>query len=370
VTFLDRMNHRILSFIILISFPSTMTRTIATRWADVFTPKQHCLKNSLETHESKRTRRRVLATATAQVLVAAFLTITFFPCVAANAVVLHTDSTASSTYTAFPGKGLAPHNSANVPQGVSTSGPIRSTNGEIWFAVARSNSIGSVYILTNGSWRLQANFSLLGGVWNDLGAGGPSAHVGHTTLSGIANPVFLFFSSGADSPRLIVVADWRGKWVALPFLGATYGSMSTTTVLASSNTVKGGLVEAAENPCGCASPLVDTWYRFSTGIFRPSNPPGSPLLCSATTFDKLNGPSARFSAVACSDGWALVQGTAATGDNAVALFNEQSHRWVELGGINDGYCAAEDDVNVGIPTAILDGLARAIHMKLYRSGCP
>jgi len=297
------------------------------------------------------------------------MTITISRCLAANAVALHTDSISSPTYSAFHGTGIATHAATTEPEGVSTSGPIRSTNGVVWFAVARSNAIGSVYSLTNGSWRLQANFSLLGGVWNDLGAGGPSSHVGHTTLTSVANPVFLFFSTGADSPRLIVVADWRGKWKPLSFAGATYGNVGTTTVLPSSDSVHGGLVESASNPCDCASPAVDTWYRFSAGLFRPANPPGAPLPCSASTFDSINGPSATFSAFACLDGWALVQGSDAAGDNAVTMFNEQSHRWVELYGTDDGYCTAEADVLVGIPTAILDSLAHSIHLKLFPGGC-
>jgi hypothetical protein len=100
------------------------------------------------------------------------------------------------------------------------------------------------------------------------------------------------------------------------------------------------------------------------------DPPGPLLTCLVTTFEALNGPSATFSEAACMDGWALVQGTAATGDDAVALFNEQSHHWVELGGISDGFCTAEDDVNVGIPTLILKALAGKIHLKLFPDGCP
>jgi hypothetical protein len=64
-----------------------------------------------------------------------------------------------------------------------------------------------------------------------------------------------------------------------------------------------------------------------------------------------------------------VQGSDAAGDNAVTMFNEQSHRWVELYGTDDGYCTAEADVLVGIPTAILDSLAHSIHLKLFPGGC-
>jgi hypothetical protein len=325
--------------------------------------KQRCHESPPHTRQLTTAHPRA-SIATVLLLVAVITAIGNLPRDAASAVTSNADPLMAFQSRAFQEVSLAAH-ATGVPKGVSTSGTVRSSDGDIWFALARSNGIGSVYLLTNGVWKLQASFSLLGGVWSDLGAGGPNPHVGHSTLPGIAYPVFLFFSTGADSPRLIVVADWRGHWKPRPFIGATYGSVDTTTVLPSSDSVHGGLVESASNPCGCASPVVDTWYRYSAGHFRATAPPGVPLPCSASTFEAANGPGATFSAVACLDGWALVQGLASTGDAAVAIFNEQSHRWVEQGSINDGICTAEADVLVGIPTAILHSLARAIHLTLH-----
>jgi len=106
-------------------------------------------------------------------------------------------------------------------------------------------------------------------------------------------------------------------------------------------------VAGEANACGCASgPETYTWYHFDRGTFLPTVPPGGNLSCDAATllsaahhFDFPFGlpypaPSltpypvatpypqlVSLGTPACSDGWALVKGTAAGGP-VVLLFNQ------------------------------------------------
>lgn len=187
------------------------------------------------------------------------------------------------------------------------SSGVVSHSGILWLVFGSTNSKGvtrvRVYRWSGNVWRLRA--TLHGGGL------GPTNWISPAYLTGSGDPDFAIQGCGAgDTNCLSVISDAGGRWHAVPF---EYGYGETKEV---NGTVAGHLVSTAVDACGCAGgPSTWTYERYQRGVFRPTDPPGGGLGCSASDLamiaDRAQVQVLQFDRFACADGWALAIGTGA-----------------------------------------------------------
>lgn len=157
--------------------------------------------------------------------------------------------------------------------------------------------------------------------------GGVDGGVQVASLTRGSDPDFALWLQGADTQWLSVASHTGDSWHWDQFVGEE----AKGALVAGS--IRGRVVEAAVDACGCASgPETFAWYRYDGTLFVPTAPPGPAPRCAATAFTQVASRSrtpVRFDQSACLDGWAEATGT--SGIRPVdGLFEQYEGRWVEI----------------------------------------
>jgi hypothetical protein len=192
-----------------------------------------------------------------------------------------------------------------------------------------------VYRWSGFKWKRTGTINLSTSEAGELGF--PKGHEGLQAafLTRSRDPDFVLTSLGGSSigPESSVLSAVGGEWHAVP---VDFGTGPTIGVDAGFS-IKGALIEAkASVSTGDQLPPEDTytWYRYSDGMFVPTDPPGLTSPCTHQGLggiEEPDGSSQPYSYIGCADGWELATGTRAGGPWVVLLnWSPSDSSWTRL----------------------------------------
>ena len=251
-----------------------------------------------------------------------------------------------------------------VPSPSSRPFTVAAKAGNAWFAFVDGRAL-TIYRLDHlrlhleGRTRLPPDFPVR-----------PDGRLTPTSVIPGGAPNFAVHEWGADTAWYAIAARVGGRWRFVPFDDPVARRHRYTFALGGRQRLIHGLVDA----CGCASgPTTEQWYRFVSGVFVATAPPGLHPDCSAKALGAAGhwprlayDPLLRFigrplaiSSFACAAGWAL-----ATDGRTVAVYEQQRRGWLRVGigsphlvGSSSGYA---------MPRSLLELLAERIGVALPR----